>query len=1780
MLLPLTMLTTAHAATGDFSGGDGKTAETAYQISSLKDLETLASYVNEGKASGKEYFRLTGDIDMSEKYHDGGDSWTPIGTSSKSFFGIFDGENHTISGLYINRTAAAGFQGLFGYIITTTVSGVPVNGTVRNLNVKGEVTSKGSYVGGIVGALMNGCILDNCSFTGNVYGTSGDYVGGIVGRNFSGTVQNCYFSGSIKGNGVYVGGIAGENSNKGIVQYCYNTGSVVGAVDETGVGAYVGGIVGYNNTSTVTNCYNTGSVTGETSVNYVGGIAGGNGANKVTGTLSNCYNIGPVTCRSSIYGGISGQNYDKLENNYYLTGIVNNGNGGVNKKDTDGAQVKTEERFNSGEVMWLLQHGQENQVWGQWLSGTGHEIEKYPVLTTQLPKRVWKVTFVKGGKELKTVYLNDSNKVSAPTDDEWYDSDGTLFNADAPITKDRTFGLRVLFGGTTGNEITTVYGRQAEKNLDEWMGYENGSPVQDKFTYTIIDDGGITQAFIDGNILTIPDNVNVREGGYTLQIRAHEKAPLVDTAVSYIAVTDFGKQDVILTVQVIIDKAVQEPFTITDLPNSVTYEDAPFKLNTEGGSGDGEVTWAVTDGGNFAEIDRYGTVTIKGAGDVIVTAVKSGGVNYNDITATFSFTVHKANQEEFTIKDLPASVAYGDEFRLSAVTGSGDGAITWEVTDGKSLATIDNDGNVTIIGVGEVTITATKAGGANYYDASDVIVFTAHKANQSAFTIKSVPSGVGYGDKFQLETEGGLTGGTVSWAVTAGTEYAEIDQNGNVEIIGVGSVTITATKSGGDYYYDISDEITLTVHKANQSAFTIKSVPSSVGYGDKFQLETEGGLTGGTVSWTVTTGTEYAEIDQYGNVTIKGVGNVTVKATKSGGDNYYDISDEITFTVHKANQSTLTIEGLPQVITYGDPDFTLTVTGGWDGGSLSWTVTEGIGLVTVDGGKVTIKGAGNVTITVTKSGGDNYFDISDIVSFTVHKANQSSLTIEGLPEEIANGNSFKLTATGGSGTGEITWEVTDGNEDATIDPKTGDVNITGAGSITITATKGEDDNYYSTVAIISFRAGKGNQAALTIKGLPSVVVYGGNSFTLTAEGGSSLGEITWAVTDGIGLVTVTGGQVTILGAGDVTITATKSGGEDYNDISAIVSFTVQKANQSALTIEGLPSAVAYGEEFRLTATGGLENAIVTWEVSGESQAYAEISENGYVTIKGVGKVTITATKLGGDNYYDISTIVSFTVNKANQSALTIEGLPSAAAYGDEFTLTCSGGAGTGGITWEVSADSKNYAEISLNGYVTIKGVGKVTITATKAGDANYNDISATISFTTVKANQPSLTIEGLSSAVVFGDKFSLTANGGRQDGTVSWNITSGQQYATIDRDGNVEIIGVGSVTITATVEGGDNYNDIFTTISFTTQQANQSALTIVGLPKSVTFGDSGFKLQTTGGWKDGTVTWEVIDGDACVTIDPDGNVTIIGACDYVAIRATKSGGDNYYDISTVINFKVAKANQSHLTINGLPANVIYGDKDFTLGTDGGDGNGAVKWTVVEGANCVTVDRNGTVKIIGAGKVTITATKSGGDNYYDISAVISFTVAKATPNYTIPDGLIATYGDTLASVVLPQGWVWDDGTLSVGVVGVHGFSATFVPGAAENYNVVTLILSVSVQKATPKYTVPSGLTATCGDTLADVALPNGWTWNDELTTLVGEAGERTFSATFTPEDTDNYTTVTVELKITVTAAEDNKPANTFSWWWIILIVLAVVLIVLFIIFIITRRRKDDSEQSQK
>ncbi|MCD4791372.1 MAG: T9SS type A sorting domain-containing protein, partial [Bacteroidales bacterium] len=166
----------------------------------------------------------------------------------------------------------------------------------------------------------------------NVDITGGDYVGGLVGYDYLSTISNSYSTGSVSGS-ERVGGLVGDNYNS-TVSNSYSTGSVSGT-------KYVGGLVGDNPNSNISNSYSTGSVSG---TRYVGGLVGINFQSPGTYiTVSNSYSTGSVSGSSDV-GGLVAYNNATVTNSFWDTETSGQSSsaGGTGKNTT---QMQTQSTF-------------------------------------------------------------------------------------------------------------------------------------------------------------------------------------------------------------------------------------------------------------------------------------------------------------------------------------------------------------------------------------------------------------------------------------------------------------------------------------------------------------------------------------------------------------------------------------------------------------------------------------------------------------------------------------------------------------------------------------------------------------------------------------------------------------------------------------------------------------------------------------------------------------------------------------------------------------------------------------------------------------------------------------------------------------------------------------------------------------------------------------------------------------------------------------------------------------------------------------------------------------------------------------------------------------------------------------------------------------------------------------------------------------------------------------------------------------------------------------------
>ena len=360
------------------SKGDGKVGN-PYIITTAKELKWFRDEVDRGRnnicAKIADNVEV---IDMSTVCHAADKSqnleeksWVPIGDSNNKYQGTFDGNNKTITNLYIN--ASQNYMGLFG---------CTYEGTIKNLTFEyANVTKTNNYAGVLVGKAFGGSTLQNIKISNTCQIKGGKYTGGIAGY-LVGNAYNCVNYATVQGI-QYIGGLCGHYSRSrtgNSMTACANYGNV------TASSLDVGGLVGYFDSGTIQDCANYGDVKG---TERVAGMAG----TVSNGKIQNVFSYGniSVTTKTQKVGMFLGYSSSGATEGMvaYYSGAKLTVNGqeqtvkafGNGTPSEDNATGFTEAKLKCGIVAYLLQQNASSKAkWGQNLA---NDDDIYPVIGSE-----------------------------------------------------------------------------------------------------------------------------------------------------------------------------------------------------------------------------------------------------------------------------------------------------------------------------------------------------------------------------------------------------------------------------------------------------------------------------------------------------------------------------------------------------------------------------------------------------------------------------------------------------------------------------------------------------------------------------------------------------------------------------------------------------------------------------------------------------------------------------------------------------------------------------------------------------------------------------------------------------------------------------------------------------------------------------------------------------------------------------------------------------------------------------------------------------------------------------------------------------------------------------------------------------------------------------------------------------------------------------------------------------------------------------------------------------
>ena len=298
-------------------------------------------------------------------------SWVPIGNNNNKYQGTFDGNNKTITNLYIN--ASQNYMGLFG---------CTYEGTIKNLTFEyANVTKTNNYAGVLVGKAFGGSTLQNIKISNTCQIKGGNYTGGIAGE-LDGNAYNCVNCATVQGI-QNIGGLCGNYSRSrtgNSMTACANYGNV------TASNSNVGGLVGYFDSGTIQDCANYGDVKG---TERVAGMAGSVSNSKIQNVFS--YGNISVTTKTQKVGMFFGYSNSGATEGMvaYYSGAKLTVNGqeqtvkafGNGKPSEDNAIGFTKDQLKSGIVAYQLQQNASSEAkWGQNLA---NDDDIYPVIGSE-----------------------------------------------------------------------------------------------------------------------------------------------------------------------------------------------------------------------------------------------------------------------------------------------------------------------------------------------------------------------------------------------------------------------------------------------------------------------------------------------------------------------------------------------------------------------------------------------------------------------------------------------------------------------------------------------------------------------------------------------------------------------------------------------------------------------------------------------------------------------------------------------------------------------------------------------------------------------------------------------------------------------------------------------------------------------------------------------------------------------------------------------------------------------------------------------------------------------------------------------------------------------------------------------------------------------------------------------------------------------------------------------------------------------------------------------------
>ena len=566
----------------------------------------------------------------------------------------------------------------------------------------------------------------------------------------------------------------------------------------------------------------------------------------------------------------------------------------------------------------------------------------------------------------------------------------------------------------------------------------------------------------------------------------------------------------------------------------------------------------------------------------------------------------------------------------------------------------------------------------------------------------------------------------------------------------------------------------------------------------------------------------------------------------------------------------------------------------------------------------------------------------------------------------------------------------------------------------------------------------------------------------------------------------------------------------------------------------LPSAISFSRtslilkveetttlEPKITPSNAESKTTISW--SSSAPAVATVSEKGLVTAVSEGEAVITATTSNGKTA-SIKATVSTNVIAVTEITISKTTLELTEGDTDKLSATISpANASDPSVSWHSSNES--IVTVDENGNIKAVKAGSATITAEAS-----NGKTATCTVTVKGIPVDGITLSQSALTLTEGENATLTATvtpANASDKTVTWS-SNDTAVATVDATGKVTAVAPGTATITA--KAGEKTATC--TVTVKAKIIEVTGITLDKTTATLTVGDNLTLTATVApaNATDKTVTWTSSDA-AVATVDATGKVTAVKAG---TATITANAGEKTATCTVTVNAKTIAV--TGITLSRTEVTLVEG-KSLTLTatvtpTDATDKT--VAWTSSNPA-AATVDTNGKVTAVAAGKTTITA-KAGDKSATcdvtveaDLTGSSNSTVKMTYVDFSNPD---KAYGEIAAGQTAESGY----NKISNGTVGFGntGWGVNFITYLQVNVSDIKGFILGATLTFEASGSTDSKRTTVWGAGYNNTPWSADMTYNsaDKKITLVGATAETT------SKSKDTFNSLSIDITKAVKNADEN------------------------------------------